>query len=132
MSNKLQVIEENVKTKFNEIKDQKLDDIAKFIMNNGQYQKMGKYVVFKLFNSVSEREEVFIGNVLFNDYISKLLVRTYRAKDNYDGQIELVYNDLENFYYVVEQDDFSLEELENDFKEYFAENLEELFFEDEN
>ncbi|PRX21209.1 hypothetical protein BX659_1327 [Orenia metallireducens] len=128
------LIRENIKAKFDEMEEQNLDFISEFIRNNGQYQKFDNYVVFRLFNAVSEREEVFIGNVLFNDYISKLLLRLYEEKKKDDGKIELVYNDLENFYYIVKQDDiekFSLEELEKDFKDYFAENLEELFFADE-
>lgn len=131
MSNNLGVIKENIRTKFKLINEKKLNSISEFIKNNGQYQKIDNYFVFRVFNSVSQREEIFIGNVLFNDYISKLLLRTYEVKDKYYGQMELVYNDLENFYYVVKQDDFSLEELEADFKDFFADHLEELFFGDE-
>lgn len=131
MSNNLGVIKENICIKFEKINEEKLNSISEFIKNNGQYQKIDNYFAFRLFNSVSQREEVFIGNVLFNDYISKLLLRTYEVKDKYYGQMELVYNDLENFYYVVKEDDFSLEELEADFKDFFTEHLEELFFSDE-
>ncbi|MCK8826432.1 hypothetical protein MWH25_01545 [Natroniella acetigena] len=128
------VIKQNIRANFEQIEEHKLDFISEFIKNNGQYQKIDNYIVFRLFNAVSEREEVFIGNVLFNDYISKLLLRVYRENEKYSGQIELIYNDLENFYYIVKQeniDEFSLEELEDDFKDYFAQNLEELFFTDE-
>lgn len=128
------LIKENITKKFTDIKEKELNIITEFIKNAGQYQKSGGYVVFRLFNAVSQREEVFVGNVLFNDYISKLLLRAYREIEKYNGRIELVYNNLENFYYVIEQvniEKFSLEELEDDFKNYFEENLEELFFEDE-
>jgi len=125
-------IKENIIGKFKKIDKKNENKIVNSIKNAGQYLETGSYIVFRLFNAVSEREEVFIGNVLFNDYISKLLLKTYREDDKYKGkgQIELVFNDLENYYYIIKQEEcneFSLEELEEDFKNCFIDNLEELF-----
>ncbi|TDX59022.1 hypothetical protein [Orenia marismortui] len=126
-----ELIKENIREKFSDISHEHLNEIVSFVINKGQYKELDDYRIFRLFNSVSKREEVFIGNVLFNDYISKLLLRTYRKY--YDENIALIHNDLENFYYFVKIDNnkFSLEELEKCFREYFEENLEELFFGDE-
>lgn len=135
IAGKEEFIRENINQKFKEMKPIEENKIVDVIKNEGYYLEIGDYIVFRLFNAVSEREEVFIGNVLFNDYISKLLLRTYRETDRYSGQIELIFNDLENYYYIVKQeslDDFSLEKVEQDFLENFAVNLEELFFGEEN
>src|SRR5690554_2094518 len=100
-----ELTKENVKLKFKEMKEEELKEIVEFISKQGHYHEFGKYIIFRLFNAVSERDEVFIGNVLFNDYLSKLVLRVYNESEKYTGHIELVYNNLEIFYYIVEQND---------------------------
>lgn len=52
----------------------------------------------RLFSPVVMREEVFLGNVLFNDFLAKAFAR---AVTHQGGQTALVANDLENYYFLV-------------------------------
>lgn len=57
-----------------------------------------KLLFVRLFSPVVQREEVFLGNVLFNAFLSKAFAR---AIDNKLGRAEMIANDLENFYFLV-------------------------------
>ena len=57
-----------------------------------------KLILFKLFSPVTQREEVFIGSVLLNSFLSKNILLCCRKKDL--GPVTLVANDIENFYYL--------------------------------
>lgn len=56
-------------------------------------------VLVRLSASVAQREEVFLGNLLFNDFLSKALVRA--VEETGLGQMAPVANDLENYYYLL-------------------------------
>lgn len=52
----------------------------------------------RLFSPVVMREEVFLGNVLFNDFLAKAFAR---AVTQAGGRAALVANDLESYYFLV-------------------------------
>jgi hypothetical protein len=58
-----------------------------------------KLVFVRLFSPVVQREEVFLGNILLNDFLSKTFVRV--IADNNLGRVELVANDLQNYYFLI-------------------------------
>lgn len=58
-----------------------------------------RLALVRLLAPVAQREEVFLGNVLFNDFLSKALVRAVEGQGL--GQIAPVANDLESYYYLL-------------------------------
>jgi hypothetical protein len=58
-----------------------------------------KLLFIRLFSPVVQREEVFLGNILFNDFLSKTFARAVTLGKL--GKTELVANDLENHYFLV-------------------------------
>ncbi|MGB9872935.1 MAG: hypothetical protein ACPLYD_14915, partial [Anaerolineae bacterium] len=54
--------------------------------------------LIRLFSPMVRREEVFLGNVLLNDFLSKALIRA--VEQNGLGRMALLANDLENYYYL--------------------------------
>lgn len=57
-----------------------------------------KLLFVRLLSPVVMREEVFLGNILFNDFLSKAFVR---AVEQTSSQAVLIANDLENYYFLV-------------------------------
>ncbi len=88
-----------------------------------------KLILFKLFSPVTQREEVFIGSVLLNSFLSKNILLCCRKKDL--GPVTLVANDIENFYYLWWTDK-ELEDLREAFLITLENNLEDLYFSDRN
>ena len=73
----------------------------------------GKKLLFiRFFTPVVQRDEVFLGNVLFNAFLSKAFARAIITSEL--GNVELVANDLENYYFLV-QTDFDISQLSNGF-----------------
>lgn len=81
--------------------------------------------LFRFFSPVSQREEVFLGNVLLNDFLSKTLVRTIEACGL--GRIALIANDLESSYYLY-QGNATVPDIAAAFQQYVLESLSDLYF----
>jgi len=58
-----------------------------------------RLLFLRFFSPVIQREEVFLGNILFNAFLSKAFARA--VADNGPGRAELVANDLESYYFLV-------------------------------
>ncbi|MBN1921514.1 MAG: hypothetical protein JW892_09730 [Anaerolineae bacterium] len=78
----------------------------------------------RLFSPVVMREEVFLGNVLFNAFLGQAFAR---AVERIGGQAAPVANDLENYYFVV-RTDTDLLPLATEFRAEVERSLPELFF----
>lgn len=84
--------------------------------------------LIRLFSPVVRREEVFLGNVLLNDFLSKVVIRVVE-RDSL-GRIALLANDLESYYYLY-QGRAVLDELAERFRQEVLANLPDLYFGDE-
>lgn len=82
-----------------------------------------KLLFVRLLSPVVMREEVFLGNILFNDFLSKAFVR---AVKQVGGQAALVANDLENYYFLV-RTSTDLRKLVDGFRSEVENSLPELF-----
>lgn len=65
---------------------------------NLHHHQYSKLVLLRLFSPVVMREEVFLGYVLLNCFLSRQMLLACTGHDL--GKIALVGNDLENFYYL--------------------------------
>ena len=81
--------------------------------------------LFRFFSPVSQREEVFLGNVLLNDFLSKTLVRTIEACGL--GRTALIANDLESSYYLY-QGNATVPDIAAAFQQNVLEGLSDLYF----
>lgn len=84
--------------------------------------------LIRLFSPVARREEVFLGNVLLNDFLSKALIRAGEGNDL--GHMVLLANDLEN-YHCLYHGRAGLDELAEHFHGEVLASLPELYFGDE-
>lgn len=90
----------------------------------------GKKLLFvRFFVPVIQREEVFLGNVLFNAFLSKAFARAIITSEL--GNVELVANDLENYYFLI-QTDSDVNQLTEAFQDEVECSLPDLFFGDAN
>ena len=87
-----------------------------------------RLALVRLFAPVVQREEVFLGNVLFNDFLSKTLVRAVEGQGL--GQMISVANDLENYYYLLLPTG-QLDEVLQALRQEVTESLPDLYFADE-
>ena len=86
----------------------------------------GKKLLFiRFFTPVVQREEVFLGNILFNAFLSKAFVRATTTRGL--GSAELVANDLENYYFLV-QTNSDVNQLAAAFQGEVERSLPDLFF----
>ncbi len=90
------------------------------LMPNGE-----KLLFIRFFSPVVQREEVFLGNILFNAFLSKAFARA--VTDSKLGKAELVANDLENYYFLV-RTKFDLTQLVEAFRAEVERSLPDLFF----
>lgn len=86
-----------------------------------------KLVFMRLFSPVVQREEVFLGNVLFNAFLSKAFPRA--VANTSSGAAELVANDLDSYYFLV-RTMRSMEELSAALRLEVERSLSGLFFGD--
>jgi len=84
--------------------------------------------LIRFFSPVVRREEVFLGNVLLNDFLSKALSRA--VEKNGLGRMALLANDLENYYYLY-HGRAALEKMAEAFREEVLTSLPGLYFDDE-
>lgn len=86
----------------------------------------GKKLLFvRFFVPVIQREEVFLGNVLFNAFLSKAFARAIITSEL--GRVELVANDLENYYFLI-QTNSDVNQLTKTFQDEVERSLPDLFF----
>jgi hypothetical protein len=85
----------------------------------------GKLLFLRFFSPVVQREEVFLGNILFNNFLGKTFTRA--IVDNGLGQAELVANDLENYYFLIRTTS-NLAQLADTFRIEVEHSLSDLFF----
>lgn len=79
------------------------EEIARLVSDGTAYWQQdlhdGSHLsLIRLFSPVVRREEVFLGNVLLNDFLSKALIRA--AENGGAGKMALLANDLESYYYL--------------------------------
>ncbi|MEW6448840.1 MAG: hypothetical protein AB1426_12305 [Bacillota bacterium] len=84
--------------------------------------------VIRLYSPVVRREEVFLGNVLLNDFLSKALMRA--VEQGGLGRMALLANDLENYYYLY-HGEAALDQMAERFRQEILDSLPALYFGDE-
>lgn len=84
-----------------------------------------KLLFIRFFTPVVQREEVFLGNILFNAFLSKAFVRAITTEEL--GNVELIANDLENYYFLI-QTDSDVNQLSEAFQDEVERSLPDLFF----
>lgn len=84
-----------------------------------------KLLFLRFFSPVVRREEVFLGNILFNDFLSKAFARAITNEGL--GRAEVVANDLENYYFLIRSAS-DVEQMIAAFRNEVERSLPELFF----
>jgi len=107
--------------------------IASLVADGAVYWEQGlpdgsHLALIRLFSPVVQREEVFLGNVLLNDFLSKALIRA--VEQNGLGRMALLANDLENYYYLY-HGQAALDQVTEGFREEVLARLPDLYFGDE-
>jgi len=109
------------------------EEIASLVSDGAAYWQQslsdGSHLsLIRLFSPVVEREEVFLGNILLNDFLGKALIRA--AEGGGDGRMALLANDLEN-YYLLYHGKSSLESISDRLRQEVLACLPDLYFGDE-
>lgn len=114
----------------NKIKKVEPKDIVKRVLDGTLYHEEKsddrKIILFRFYTPVTMREEVFIGSVLLNTFLSKNILLSCR--ENQLGDIRLIANDIENYYYLWLTEENSLKDLKDGFIKTLENNLEALYF----
>lgn len=85
----------------------------------------GERLLFvRLFSPVVMREEVFLGNILFNDFLAKAFIR---AVAQANGQAVIIANDLESYYFLL-RTEINLSDLATKLCAEVERSLPDLFF----
>lgn len=84
--------------------------------------------LLRVYAPIIQREEVFLGNVLLNDFFFKAIPTA--AKRIGIGQFTAVANDLESAYFLA-CGNFQIEQLQESFLDVVAERLPDLYFADD-
>jgi|GEM_PF-738223 len=84
-----------------------------------------KLVFVRFFSPVVQREEVFLGNILLNDFLSKAFARNIAASNL--GAVESVANDLHSFYFLLRTTS-SQSQMADAFRGAVQHSLPDLFF----
>jgi len=110
------------------------ETIANFVVDGTAYWEISlsngfHLVLVRLASPVVRREEIFLGNVLLNDFLSKTLMRAVDQGNL--GQIALLANDLDSYYYLY-YGKSSLESIRDSFRQEISSSLPELYFGNEN
>ena len=113
-----------------------VDYLTQLVLNNTVYwekeinqKKVKRLVLVKFHMPVIMREEVYLGNILLNCFLSRQFLL---ACQEYDlGEIELIGNDVENFYYLWATK-ATISKLIDCFLKTIEINLPELYFGEQN
>jgi len=87
-----------------------------------------KLLFVRFFSPVVQREEVFLGNILFNNFLSKVFARAISEAKL--GTAELVANDLENYFFLL-RTKHEMKKLAAAFRTEVERQLLHLFFADQ-
>ncbi|NPV80771.1 MAG: hypothetical protein HPY52_10925 [Firmicutes bacterium] len=106
------------------------EEVARSITSRSTYWEKpmptGERLLFiRLFSGVVQREETFLGNILFNAFLSKAFLRAVSERNL--GHMELVANDLENYYFLARTTG-GIEELAGALRAEVERSLPDLFF----
>lgn len=109
------------------------EEIACLVSNGTAYWQQdlpdgAQLSLIRLFSPVVKREEVFLGNILLNDFLGKSLIRA--VENSGAGKMKLLANDLENYYYLYHGKS-SLERISGSFRQEVLASLPDLYFGDE-
>lgn len=112
----------------------KADILAQLIVNGvSQWQEMlssgDTLTLIKLYSPVIEREEVFLGCVLLNDFLNKVVVDTVKAQGI---QVAPVIQDLENGFVLLRSQHFDVVALAKQLRRMVERRLPELLLGNEN
>ena len=107
--------------------------IADLVASGSAYWEQGlpdgsRLALIRLFSPVVRREEVFLGNILLNDFLSKTLIRA--VEEGGLGRMQLLANDLESYYYLY-HGQAGLENVVESFRQDVLARLPDLYFGDE-
>ncbi len=110
------------------------EEIARLVSDGTAYWERalsdGTHIaLLRLFSPIVRREEVFLGNVLLNDFLSKALMRAVEQGNL--GRMALLANDLDSYYYLY-YGSASIDEIKEVFQNEVSICLPELFFGREN
>lgn len=106
------------------------ETIANFVADGTAYWEISlsngfHLVIVRLFSPVVRREEIFLGNVLLNNFLSRALIRAVEQENL--GRMALLANDLESYYYLY-YGKTSLEIIRDRFRQEVSSSLPELYF----
>jgi hypothetical protein len=110
------------------------DEIAQHVLDGSTYWNTDlpdgtTLALVRLYSAVVQRREVFLGNVLLNDFLFKALPRAV-ARANL-GEAAPLLNDLENAY-ILWRGDGDLEALREAYRQEVLDALPDLYFGEEN
>lgn len=110
------------------------EQIARLVSDGTAYWEQAlsdgtQIALIRLFSPVVHRDEIFLGNVLLNDFLSRALMRA--VEQGNQGQLALLANDLDSYYYIY-HGSASLESIRDLFMKEISSSLPELYFGDEN
>jgi len=132
MHNSTEIIQKEVEhfTKQHGLSDIPVNEIAQKVLDNIVYWEMPvadgkKLILFRFFSPVIMRDEVFLGSVLLNSFISKQIL--FAVQENNLGTIATIANDLENYFYLWITDE-SIGLLKDIYVCQVEKNLPDLFF----
>lgn len=106
------------------------EHVADSVLRQSAYWEMpiqdsDKLLFVRFFSPVVQREEVFLGNVLFNAFLSKAFARAVAESES--NEAELVANDLESYYFLVRATSDAAQ-LVDTFRAEVERSLPDLFF----
>lgn len=133
MDNVIEIIQEQAKDALQRLGIQGVvtaEDVSESVIRQAVYCETplpsGEKLLFiRLVSPVVEREEVFLGSILFNAFLSKAFPRALVHAQL--GMAELVANDLENFYFLVRTTN-EMPKLVEVFRSEIERGLPDLFF----
>lgn len=110
------------------------EHVADSVLRQTAYWEMpipgGEKLLFvRFFSPVVQREEVFLGNILFNAFLSKAFARSVAESE--PNKVELVANDLESYYFLVRTTS-NVVSLVDEFRVEVERSLPDLFFGEQN
>lgn len=133
MENVMDIVRQQAEDAINKLGAQGVvtaEHVADSVLRQTAYWQMpmldGEKLLFvRFFSPVVQREEVFLGNILFNAFLSKTFARSVAESE--PDKVELVANDLESYYFLVcTRSDIA--QLADAFRSEVEHSLPDLFF----
>ncbi|TCJ15717.1 hypothetical protein E0L93_12000 [Rubrobacter taiwanensis] len=106
------------------------EQVADSVLRQTAYWEMSisdgeKLLFVRFFSPVVQREEVSLGNILFNSFLGKAFTRAVVENDS--SKAELVANDLESYYFLIRTTS-DVAQLADTFRSEVERSLPDLFF----